>query len=332
MRWIALLLLSCMAAARADVFILPTPNRALLESGPSEKFLVGTVGRPWPSGGFGCVRSDGLKMHEGLDIRCTQRDARGEPIDPVFASASGTVAYISDKPALSNFGRYIVLRHNIEGLQVCTLYAHLSSIASGLAAGQTVRQGQTIATMGRSTNTREGISKERAHLHFEIDFALNDRYASWHAQYRAGTRNDHGSWNGQNLAAVDPAPILRAAAREGASFSLVKHLRARKEAFRILARDSKFSFLRQYPALVKRNPAADREGAAGYQISFDFNGAPIELTPQAPSEIRSGPRIQLLSANREELEKNRCSRFVTYRNGQPELSNTGELRSLLLIH
>lgn len=332
MQWIALLFWSCLAAARADVFILPTPNRALLESGPSEKYLVGTIGRPWPSGGFGCVRSEGLKMHEGLDIRCTQRDSRGEPIDPVFASASGTVAYISDKPGLSNFGRYIVLRHNIEGLQICTLYAHLSSIANGLATGQTVRQGQTIATMGRSTNTREGISKERAHLHFEINFALNDRYASWHTQYRAGARNDHGAWNGQNLAAIDPAPVLRAAAREGAGFSLVKHLRGRKEAFRILARDSKFSFLRQYPALVKRNPAADREGAAGYQISFDFNGAPIELTPLAPSEIRSGPRIQLLSANREELEKNRCSRFVTYRQGRPELSNTGELRSLLLIH
>src|SRR3954465_3365293 len=109
MRLFSFLILAAVTlGARAEMFILPTPNRALLESGPSEKYLVGTTGKPWTSGGFGCVRSEGYKMHEGLDIRCTQRDKRGEPVDPVFASAAGTVAYSSDKPGLSNYGRYIV--------------------------------------------------------------------------------------------------------------------------------------------------------------------------------------------------------------------------------
>ena len=47
---------------------------------------VGTVGQPWTSGTFGCVRSGGWQMHEGLDIRCLQRDKHGEPLDPVLAT------------------------------------------------------------------------------------------------------------------------------------------------------------------------------------------------------------------------------------------------------
>ncbi|SVC62238.1 uncharacterized protein METZ01_LOCUS315092, partial [marine metagenome] len=32
-------------------------------------------------------------MHEGIDIKCTRRDPKGEPIDPVSAAADGTIAY-----------------------------------------------------------------------------------------------------------------------------------------------------------------------------------------------------------------------------------------------
>ncbi len=331
MRRFFLVLLACGAVARAEVFVLPTPNRALLESGLGEKYLVGTVGKPWPSGGFGCVRSDGLKMHEGLDIRSVRRDRKGEPTDAVYASAAGVVAYINAKSSLSNYGRYIVLRHRIEGMELCTLYAHLGAFAEGLAVGQRVAQGQTIATMGRTANTREGISKDRAHLHFEINFILSDRFPQWHAKFMKGNRNDHGGWNGQNLAAIDPAPILLAQAREGASFSVAKTLRSRKELCRVLVRDSNFSFLRSYPSLIKRNALADKEGAAGYEISLDANGAPIELTPKAPSEIRAGPKIQLLSVNEAEKNRCRCSKLVTLRNGRHELTNSGKLRLELLL-
>src|ERR1044071_1155493 len=79
------LLHSCLlpCAAAAQPFQLPTANRALYEKGGEERFFVGTTGKPWTSGTFGCVRTDGGQMHEGLDIRCLQRDKRGEPADPV---------------------------------------------------------------------------------------------------------------------------------------------------------------------------------------------------------------------------------------------------------
>ena len=62
--------------------------------------------------------------------------------------------------------------------------------------------------MGRSTNTRQGISKERGHLHFEIDLRLNEKYAAWHKEKQAGQRNDHGNWNGKNFVGLDPRLIL----------------------------------------------------------------------------------------------------------------------------
>jgi peptidoglycan LD-endopeptidase LytH len=327
-----LLVLASAIAARAQMFILPSPNRALLNDGAlSQKYLVGTVGKPWPSGGFGCVRSEGLKMHEGLDIRCTQRDKEGEPIDPVFASAAGTVVYFSTKPGLSNYGRYVVIRHNIEGLQICTLYAHLRELQDGLAIGQQIKQGQRIGTLGRSTNTREGISKDRAHLHFEINFALTEQYAQWHKKYRVGQRNDHGDWNGQNLTAVDPAPILLAAARDP-NFSLVKHLQSRREVFRVIVRDTNFSFLRNNPGLVKPNPATASAGIAAYEIALDFNGTPIELIPRAATELKSMSRIRVVGINDAELSKHRCSKLLTLRKGRRELSYSGEQRVNLLTY
>src|SRR4249920_2888795 len=98
------LLLLFVFNAPAQPFHLPTANRALFEPGGEERFFVGTVGKPWMSGTFGCVRSEGWQIHEGLDIRCLQRDKHGEPTDPVMATADGEVAYMNRKPSLSNYG------------------------------------------------------------------------------------------------------------------------------------------------------------------------------------------------------------------------------------
>ena len=48
---------------------LPTANHALFEANGDERFLAGTVGKTWTTGGSGCVRTDGWQLHEGLDIR-----------------------------------------------------------------------------------------------------------------------------------------------------------------------------------------------------------------------------------------------------------------------
>ncbi|HSU54193.1 MAG TPA: M23 family metallopeptidase, partial [Candidatus Dormibacteraeota bacterium] len=126
-------------------FLFPTTNHALYEKGGEERFLVGTVGKPWASGGFGCVRSEGWQMHEGLDVRCLQRDKHGEPVDPVMATADGTVAHINKRPSLSNYGNYVVLRHKVDGIEIYSLYAHLHEVSNELKTGQAVKAGETIA-------------------------------------------------------------------------------------------------------------------------------------------------------------------------------------------
>jgi murein DD-endopeptidase MepM/ murein hydrolase activator NlpD len=310
-------------SADAPAFQLPTANRALFEKGGEEKIFVGTVGKPWTSGTFGCVRSEGWQIHEGLDIRCLQRDKRGEPIDPVAATTDGTVAYLNEKPSLSNYGNYILLRHSIDGIEIYSLYAHLREIRAGLKVEQSVKAGEVIATMGRTSNTREGISKDRAHVHFELDLFYNDAFATWYKKEFPKQRNDHGVWNGQNLVALDPRAILLDQQRLGPKFSLLQYLKGQTELCRVVVRATNFPWLRRYPALVKPNPRADKEGIAGYEIALNFNGVPFELIPRAAGEIKGKAKVQLLSVNDAEEKKNPARRFVTQRKGRWELATHG---------
>jgi murein DD-endopeptidase MepM/ murein hydrolase activator NlpD len=322
-RGLALLFLATGGVAKAQPFQFPTANHTLYENGGEERFFVGTVGKPWTTGTFGCVRSDGMQIHEGLDIKCLQRDKRGEPTDPVLATADGVVAYINAKPSLSNYGNYIVLKHQIDGLEIYSIYAHLQSIRPGLKAGQAVKQGENIAVMGRTSNTREVISKERAHVHFELDFFVNERFPEWFNKNSPGERNDHGMWNGQNLNAIDARKVLLEEQRKGSAFSLLEFVRSETELCRVFVRDTSFPWLTRYRALISRNPIAEKEGVAGYELALDFNGVVISAIPRAASEIKGKTRYVLLSVNEPEQKKNPARGLVTKRSGRWELSDKG---------
>jgi peptidoglycan LD-endopeptidase LytH len=316
---------SCLLAlaAQAQPFQLPTANHALYEHGAEERFFVGTVGKQWETGTFGCVRSGGWQMHEGLDIRCLQRDGHGEPTDPVLATADGIVAYISTRPSLSNYGNYLILQHQVEGMEIYSLYAHLREIRPGLKIGQSVKAGETVATMGRTANTHEGISKDRAHVHFELNLLVNDRFASWYKKTFPDQRNDHGEWNGQNLLGIDPRAILLAEHEAGAKFSLLSFLRGQPELCRVLVRKTYFPWLKRYSPLVHSSPRSEKEGVAGYEIALNFNGVPFELIPRAASEITGKAKFQLLSVNEAEYHKNPARRLVAKRGTHWELTTHG---------
>jgi murein DD-endopeptidase MepM/ murein hydrolase activator NlpD len=131
----------CAALFAQEPFQFPTANHYLYERGSELKFFAPTApDKPWTSGSFGCVRNDGQRLHEGLDILHLQTDKRGEPMDPVMATADGTVVYINMKRGLSNYGNYIVIRHVVEGVEIYSLYAHLSAIQPGIVAGKSVKQ------------------------------------------------------------------------------------------------------------------------------------------------------------------------------------------------
>lgn len=311
------------AGQAGPVLHLPTANQALLQPGGEDRFFVGTEGKPWTSGQFGCVRSDGHQFHEGIDIRCLNRDRHGEPTDPVQASADGTVAYISRHPGLSNYGNYVVLRHGIDGLEVYTLYAHLSAVRANLQVGDSVRTGEVIATMGRTSNTRQRITKERAHVHFEVDVAVSDRFAQWYAERYPGQRNDHGNFHGHNLLGIDPAAVLREEAHLGRTFNLAHFLESQPEMCRVMVRTRSLPWARRYSALVQPNAVAAREGVAGYELSLSFNGVPLRIIPRAASEMKTPGRFVLLSVNSAVHEASPCGHLVTEKNGHWSLSSHG---------
>jgi peptidoglycan LD-endopeptidase LytH len=309
-------------------FQFPTANHALYQPGGELKFFAPTApDKPWTSGSFGCVRDNATRMHEGLDIRHLQTDRRGEPTDPVMATADGTVVYFSKKPGLSNYGNYIVIRHIIEGMEIYSLYAHLSQISPTLKIGDAVKAGQVIATMGR-TSDAEVITKDRAHVHFELNVLMNDNFAAWFKK-NSIERNDHGEWNGQNLNGLDPREILLGE-QNPKGFSLLNFLRSQTELCRVLVRATNFSYLKRYPQLVLKNPVADKEGVAGYEMVLNYNGVPFALMPHATSEIKSSAKFQLLSVNEAEEKANPCRKLVVKRGGRWQLADAG-LRELELL-
>jgi len=319
------------AVALGQPFQLPTPNQAIFESGKEADYFTPTIGRTWPSGTFGCVRSEGWQMHEGLDIKCTQRDAKGEPIDPVSAAADGTIAYINAKPGLSNYGKYIVMRHKIDKLTVYTLYAHLRIIERGLSVGQAKKSGEIIATMGRTTNTQQGISRERAHMHFEICLLANPNFSVWYKNNLPGQRNDHDRWNGQNLIGIDPWKVFlgqhKAKAKRQA-FSLQKFIRNQPVLCRVLIRSPGLQWARRHPGLV--DPLTTLNDIAGYEVSLDSNGVPVRCVPRDAGAFSDNEPIKLLNVDTEVHKQAPCRKLV-FKKGQQWVITAKGLEHLKLL-
>jgi hypothetical protein len=118
----------------------------------------------------------------------------------------------------------------------------------------------------------------------------------------------------------------------------------------VLVRATNFPYLKRYPMLVLRNPVAEKEGVAGYEIALNLNGVAFALMPRAESEIegragsplpaanvnsnirraRSDAPYQLLSVNEAEEKANPCRHLVVQRKGHWQLANEG-LRELELL-
>jgi murein DD-endopeptidase MepM/ murein hydrolase activator NlpD len=297
------------ALLAALLIALPTANDALLKAGGDAQFFQPTVEDTVESGMFGCVRRQGQRFHEGVDIRCLQRDRRGEPTDPVRAVADGEVAFVNAKPGLSNYGRYIVLKHRWDGVEVYTLYAHLREVA--VVAGQPVSRQQLIGTLGHSTNTREGIPSERAHLHFEINFLLNPNFRVWYPK-RDPKAPPFGNFNGKNLVGLDPAAFYRAWAADR-TLNFAEYIARQPIGFTVLVRARPFPWLTMHPEQLRAGPDA----AVAYEVASTAWGLPVAVWPRAGAEIsraqwlalQRGPAV-LHRVNESELARNGCRKLL----------------------
>jgi len=98
------------------------------------------------------ARGEG-RTHDAIDIIAPRGTS-------VLAASAGRVARLFNS---DRGGRTVYVLTGADGRTV-HYYAHLDSYASGLAAGQHVRAGQVIGTVGDSGNAAPG----NTHLHFAI--------------------------------------------------------------------------------------------------------------------------------------------------------------------
>jgi len=301
------------APAHAFEFRLPTDNDAVLRPDDDALYFQPTAEGSVASGKFGCVRNSGARFHEGVDIKPLQHDRKGESIDPVMAVSDGTVAFVNAKPGLSNYGRYVILRHTWDGVEVHTLYAHLREIASGLSVRQPVRIGQTIGVMGRSTNTREGIPKERAHLHLEICFMLTPRFDAWYRP-RDPKAPPFGNYNGQNFFGIDPVTLMRTRVADP-KLNFAQYIARQPLAFTVLLPSRPFPWLSLHPEQLQKVPGTGEPAA--YEIGVTSTGVPVAVWPRFDPELSDASRQELqrgrpvlARVNEPELTGNNCRGFV----------------------
>jgi murein DD-endopeptidase MepM/ murein hydrolase activator NlpD len=299
-------------AARVE-FVWPTPNKAWEQGRGIEAFIQPTVSGDPESGLFGCVRSGGGQFHEGLDIKCVQRDRRGEPTDPVFAAMDGVVRYVARVAGESNYGRYIVLEHPSLTPAVYTLYAHLARVESDIRPGVTVRAGQVIAIMGHSSSG--SIPRDRAHLHFEIGLRVSDNFESWYHGKKFGNANEHGVWNGMNLMGFDPLDFLRQW-RAGRVEDFQQYLDHLHPVVKLRVVTTRLpDFIQRYPALLQKPLPAGLIG--GWEVACSATGLPFAWTPLTSAEVagqRAGA-VEILTVDASAVRAYHCKSIVKMRRG-----------------
>ena len=310
------LLASCLPASAG--LIWPTPNPAFQNGESIEAFIQPTVSGRAESGLFGCVRNNGRRFHEGLDLFPVKRDRRGEAADPVYSVLPGRVVYANSVAGHSSYGRYVVVEHDGEVPAYHTLYAHLAKVAAGIAPGTRVDAGTVLGTMGRSATY--SIPKSRAHLHFEIGLRLTDDFQSWFDRQPFGSKNHHAVWNGMNLVSVDPLDFYQSV-RAGRVANLYEYLRQLPAVARIRVHSQSVpDFVRNYPALVTR-PYQERTVVA-WDIAFTQYGLPKAWTPRFAEERLPGQpgNVKLIAYNPTLLKSQTCREVVTPNSSTPAIS------------
>lgn len=298
----------------------PTPHPGPAADAAIGEFIQPTVSGEVRSGLFGCVRNNGSRFHEGIDVvPYLARDGRGEATDRVVAAFAGRVVHVNAVAGDSSYGRYVVLEHSGYSPAIYTLYAHLASIDPGLRVGNRVDAGRSLGVMGRSAGGYV-IPRQRAHLHFEIGVRLTEKFQSWYDRQRFGSRNEHGLYNGMNLMGLDPLHAYRwLKARPQAT--MTEYYASLSPAVIVDVVTSRIpDFVRRYPGLVTGGTVPER--VAGWRVSFTGWGLPLGLEPlrETSDGARAG-QATVVAIDPAELERYGCRQMVSTRAGEARPGN-----------
>lgn len=268
-------------AAEPMNLLLPTDNSALFDGKPEDFYMYvhrsfgGKASKPWTAGQYGFVRTliktdkDGViatKFHEGLDIKPTLRDRSGNPLDEIRSISAGEVVHVNKNRGGSNYGIYIVIKHDWGYGPFFSLYAHLSKADVDL--GQKVVGGSIIGTMGY---TGAGITRTRAHLHLELCMLSTENFSDW-----LGATGGHGIYNGLNLIGIDVASLFLAE-KANPKITIPNFLAGASPYFKVaVPRDEALEITKRYSWLKKGEHSAP---SASWEISFTDSGIPLAVTP-----------------------------------------------------
>lgn len=108
------------------------------------------------------------RLHLGVDIW-------GEAGTPVYSSLPGKVHSFQNNDNFGDYGPTIILKHNLDGLTLYSLYGHLSRKSlDGLYIGKPISNEQ-IATLGNMDENGHWPS----HLHFQLMFDLEGKQGDY---------------------------------------------------------------------------------------------------------------------------------------------------------
>lgn len=246
------------------------------------------------SGSFGMVRNGGTRFHEGVDVKSVRKMDGGTPMDVVRAVCEGTVAHVSPQNN-GSYGRYVVLIHENDGVQLYTLYAHLLAVSPSLKEGDRVPAGAVLGMLGQ-TSTAVRIAKEAAHLHFEVGMMLGEKgFENWYRR-KYGPGNLHGSCNGFNLAGADPLDFFAFhSGRKGLRFR--EWIASQQKAFSV-----RLPMPKDAPSLAVRSPALKKFGKTEAKfcvVDFTWFGMPLAFRD---SNVGGNAEVEIFDVNAASVE------------------------------
>lgn len=317
--------------------VFPTDNTAILDGEPArfymglDRLIAGERQWAWEGGTYGYVRDARrtpagwrfTRFHEGIDIAPLYRDDDGEPLDDVRAVDAGRVVYVNPRADGSDYGRYVVVEHVWDGSPFYTLYAHLATTT--VREGERVRRGERLGVLGYSGN---GLDRDRAHLHFEINLLLNAHFDTWRDVRNPRWLSTHGRYHGYNLAGVSPVELL-SQSRDASPFSVVDLLAGERADVTVhTTAGPPPDLLVRYPWLCRScagNPPP--AWAWSWEVGFTRAGRPVRIEPseRRVATVRLGRVDGFVVADYLE------SRLLTRRGPGADLNEGGRMLLSLLF-
>jgi len=254
-------------------------------------------------------------------IRPAHRDKNNQPLDDVRSLAEGIVAYTNKVSGRSNYGNYIVIKHDWGDGPFYSLYAHLRSIS--VSTGDKVKRGSTLGKLGY---TGAGINRERAHVHLEFGMMLSERFETWYKKYFRSP-NHHNIHSGLNLSGMDIAGLFHSH-KENSQLTLPSFIRMAGAYYKVAVptkHNRSLPIAKRYPWLEQGLEPG--KSSSVWEITFSSSGLPMEIRPY-PKKI-SRPVITWVKDSPVSHSYNTLSRLSGI-GADAKLTNSG-LRYIQLI-